>query len=150
MKKLLIALALVMGGLALQAKDLVSFGVYYSGDGAVKLVKSSPRITPGASITKNGATSFPCYIDIGKPLKVEMTFKVEGGSGSFFVSMYAFNNDTGRQKVIPMVCKKLTYNGKALRAPGLIKKWRRLLTRQVEDGDTVTITFEAEKAEEEE
>ena len=149
MKKLMIvAFALVLGGRAAQAADLVSLGIYYRGSGSVELVEQTPKVAyrsknvPG----KDGWTSFPCYISIDSPKSVELKFKVSGGDVTFYASLYAFQKGGG--KLVPLLCSKFEYNGKPVPGvPCVVNGWKRMLTRKLKDGDTFTITVDMEKQE---
>ena len=147
MKKIMLAVAtLVLGCLAVEAGDLLSLGIYFTG-GSVELVSQTPKVAyrsknvPG----KNGWTSFPCYINIDKPQSVELTFKATGDL-TFDASLYAFQKGSG--KVVPVFCSKFEYNGKPIPGvPGAINGWKRMLTRKLKDGDTFTIALDVEKQE---
>jgi len=148
MKKLMIAaLLLVTGCLALEAEDLVSLGIYFSG-GSVELVEQTPKIAyrsknvPG----KNGWTSFPCYINIDSPKSAELKFKATGDV-TVYASLYAFRKGPGT--IVPVLCTRFDYNGKTI--PGVpceIKGWKRMFTRKLKDGDTFGIALSLEKPEE--
>ena len=147
MKKIMLAVAtLVLGCLAVEAGDLLSLGIYFTG-GSVELVSQTPKVAyrsknvPG----KNGWTSFPCYINIDKPQSVELTFKATGDL-TFYASLYAFRRPG--HKIIPLQCDKFEYNGKPIRVPKVITGWKRILTRNLEDGSTFTIKLELSKPEE--
>ena len=149
MKKLMIAaMALVMGGFVLEAKDLVSLGIYFSEGGSVELVEQMPKVVyRGKNVKgKGGYMSFPCYINIDKPKSVELKFKADGDV-TVYASLYAFHKAEGGNSIIPVVCNKFEYNGKSIpRIPGVIKGWKRMLTRRVKDGEIFTISIELEKA----
>ncbi len=148
MKKFLIAaFALVLGAVAAQAENLASLGVYCAGEGSIEVVKPLPQyVYVGKSIhNKNGSVSFPCFINIDKPKSVELKFKVTGDV-TFYASLYAFRRPG--HNVIPLVCGKFEYNGKAIPGvPGVIPQWKRMLTRKVKDGETFTISLDLQKQE---
>lgn len=147
MKKFMaVALAFVMGSLVLEAADLVSLGIYFSG-GSVELVGQTPKVAyrsknvPG----KNGWTSFPCYINIDSPKSAELKFRATGDV-TFYASLYSFRKGPGT--IVPVMCTRFDYNGKTI--PGIpceIRGWKRMLTRKLKDGDTFTITLDIEKQE---
>jgi len=148
MKKFMaVALALVTGCLALEAEDLVSLGIYFSG-GSVELVGQTPKVAYRSRNVeeKNGSVSFPCYINIDSPKSAELKFKATGDV-TFFASLYAFRKGAGT--IVPLMCTRFDYNGKSI--PGIpceIRKWKRMLTRKLKDGETFTISLSLEKAEE--
>ena len=74
---------------------------------------------------------------------MELKFKVSGDI-RFYASLYAFSHPG--HKVIPVQCDKFEYNGKPVpKATGVIRKWKKILTRYVSDGDVVTIKLELSK-----
>lgn len=151
LKKLMVSIfALVLGAAAAEAIDLVSLGVYFLGEGSVEVEGTLPKgVSRGKNVKeKSGAVSFPCYINIGKVQAAEMQFKVTG-SGKFSVSAYAFSRDSEGNRVIPVLCQKFEIDGKSLSdIPCTIKKWRKMATREVKDGDVITVSVEFEKPEE--
>ena len=148
MKKLLIAaFALVLSAFAAQAEELVSLGIYRQGEGSIEFVGKAPK---GVYVSKpvenkDGTVSFPCYINIEKIRSLELKFKVTGDV-RFYASLYAFRRPG--HKIIPLQCDKFEYNGKPIRVPKVITGWKRILTRNLEDGSTFTIKLELSKPEE--
>ena len=149
MKKLIIAaFALVLGAVAAQAENLASLGIYCKGDGSVEIVKPLPKyVYVSKSIrNKDGSTSFPCFINIDRIQSVELKFKVTGDI-TVYASLYAFRRPG--HNVIPLLCNKFEYNGESIPGiPGVIDKWKRMLTRNLKDGDTFTLALSLEKQEE--
>lgn len=144
MKKLIIAAAFALGCLAVEAEDLVSLGIYFTG-GSIELVEQTPKVAYRSKNVKgkNGTESFPCYINIDQPKFAELKFKATGDV-TFYASLYAFRKGSG--EIVPLLCSKFEYNGKPVPGiPCVIKGWKRMLTRKLKDGETFTLTFELEK-----
>lgn len=145
MKKLMIvALALVLGALAVRAEELVSLGIYCQGDGSIEVVGKPPKgVYVGKKVeNKDGTVSFPCYINIGMIQSVELKFKATDDL-RFYASLYAFIRPG--HKIVPIQCDKFEYNGRPIRVPRVINGWRRILTRNVAEGGTFTIKLELSK-----
>ena len=151
MKKLLIALfALMLGCMAADARDLVTLGIYLEGDCSVAPAEKLPQgvFRGKPKKTKKGLMSFPFHVDLGQTQTAEVKIKVvNGGTASF--SLYAFRREKGKKNVvIPVDCKVFEINGKPVPGvPFTIKKWRKMTTRELQDGDIVTIKLEFEKPE---
>ena len=151
MKKMLIAVvALVLGALAAEARDVVTLGVYVEGDGSVETVGKLPTgITLGKTKkTKSGWTSFPYRFALAAARSAELKFKVVKG-GKCHISLYAVKVEKGKKSVaIPMTCKVLEINGEPVDGvPCTITKWRKMAAREFQDGDVVTVKVEFEKPE---
>lgn len=151
MKKLLIAVfALMLGVAVAEARDVVTLGVYLEGDCSVAPVGKLPQgVFSGKSKkTKKGMLSFPIHINLDQTQTVEFKLKVANG-GTVYTSLYAFKLEKGKKNVaIPITCKVFELNGKPVSGvPCTIKKWRKMATRELQDGDIITVKLEFEKPE---
>ena len=151
MKKMMIAvIALMLGAVAAEARDVVTLGLYIKGDGAAEQLNKLPK---GVSLgkpkkTKAGWMAFSYHVNLGVTQSAELQFKiVKGGTG--FFSLYAFNFEKGKKRTsIPVKCKVLEINGEPVDGvPRTIKKWSKMATRELKDGDVVTVKVEFEKQE---
>ena len=142
--------ALALGALAVEAREVVTLGVYVKGDGAVATEGKLPQgVTLGKSKkTKSGWMSFPYRFDLATAQSAELKFKVVKG-GSCYISLYAVSVEKGKKSVaIPVTCKVLEINGEAVDGvPLTIKKWRKMAEREFKDGDVVTVKVEFAKPE---
>lgn len=151
LKKMMIAVfALALGALAAEARDVVTVGVYIQGDGAVETVGKLPQgVTAGKSRkTKSGWVSFPYRLELATAQSAELKFKVVKGENCY-VSLYAVSVEKGKKSVAtPVTCKVLEINGKPVEGvPCEIKKWKRMATCKIKEGDVVTVKVEIEKPE---
>ncbi|MBP5532005.1 MAG: hypothetical protein J6Y54_08270, partial [Lentisphaeria bacterium] len=82
MKKLMIAVvALMLGALAAEARDVVTLGLYIKGDGAAEQLDKLPQ---GVSLgkpkkTKAGWMAFSYHINLAVTQSAELTFKIGKG-----------------------------------------------------------------------
>ena len=151
MKKMMIAVvALMLGAVAAEAREVAKLGLYIKGDGAVEQLNKLPK---GVSLgkpkkTKSGWMAFSYHINLAVTQSAELKFKiVKGGTG--FISLYAFNFEKGKKRTsIPVKCKVLEINGEPVDGvPRAIKKWTKMANREFQDGDVVTVKVELEKQE---
>ena len=153
LKKLMIAVSLlVLGVFAAEAKDLVLLDLNFLGEGSIKLEsKLPPGVFANASrMTKSGRKAYPYYIDLGKTLSLELKVRIVGGDGQLSPSLYAFRKEKGQKgQAISITCKNFEFNDEECnRVPCVISKWQSMMSRNVHDGDVITIKVEFEKPEE--
>lgn len=150
-KKLMISVfALVLGATAVQAKDLVTVEIYFSGEGSVSLVGNLPKGMFRAEAKKGSwGIMYPFYIDLDKAQSFELKFKIKG-EGKFSPALFAFRREEGKKnQAIAATCKAFELDGESASAvPCTLGKWKRLMTKEVENGDEVVIKAEFEKPEE--
>ena len=150
-KLMIVAFALAMGCAVVEARDVVTLGVYLDSDSSVapaeKLPKGVFRGKPKK--TKQGLMSFPIHIDLDQAPTAEIKLKVVNG-GTVSISLYSFRLEKGKKNVvIPVKCKVFEINGTPV--PGVpceLRKWRKMATRELQDGDIVTVKLEFEKLQE--
>jgi hypothetical protein len=144
-KKLMIsAFAMVLGATAVHAKDLVTIEVYFSGEGSVALVGNLPKGMFRAA-TKKGSwgVMHPYFIDLGKAQSLELKFRATG-KGKFSPALYAFRREEGKKnQSIPVECKVFEVDEEPVPSvPCIIDKWKRMTSREVENGDEIVIKAE--------
>ena len=151
-KKLLsVVFALVLCGLAAEARDVVTLGLYLESDSIVKPVGTLPKgvFRGKPQKVKNGGMSFPQHIIVDQPQSVELKFEVVNG-GKFSASLNAFRVEKDKpNQPISVKCKVFELNGVPVKGvPCTITKWRRMFVGSLNDGDTITVKLELEKTEE--
>ena len=144
-KKLMIAFfALVLGATAVQAKDLVTIEIYFSGEGSVSLVGELSKGMFRAE-TKKGSwgVMYPYFIDLGKAQTMELKFRVTG-KGKFSPALYAFRREEGKKnQTIAVECTAFEVDEEsAPSVPCIIDKWKRMTSREVENGDEIVVKAE--------
>ena len=144
-KKLMIAFfTLVLGATAVQAKDLVTIEIYFNGEGSVSLVGDLPKGMFRAEAKKGSwGIMYPYYIDLGKAQSFELKFKING-EGKFSPALYAFRREDGKKnQTIAVECTAFEVDEEsAPSVPCIIDKWKRMVTREVEDGDEIVVKAE--------
>ena len=150
-KKLMVAIfALMLGAVAAEAKDLVTLEIYFKGEGSVSLVGNLPAGMFRAEGKKGSwGIMYPYYIDLGKAQAFELKFKIKG-EGKFSPALFAFRREDGKKnQSIPVTCKAFEIDGEpASSVPCSIGKWKRMMTKEVENGDEIVVKAEFEKPEE--
>lgn len=148
LKKMMIAVFALALGAAVEARDVVTFGVYLDSDCSVAPVGKLPTgVNRGKpKKTKAGLMSFPFHINLGQTQSAEFKFKVANGGNCSF-SLYAFRIEKGKKnKPITVKCTVFEINGKPVpKVPCVLKKWRKMTTRELQDGDVVTVKLEFER-----
>ena len=144
-KKLMVSVfALMLGATAVEAKDLVTVEIYFSGEGSVSLVGNLPKGMFRAA-TKKGSwgVMHPYFIDLGKAKSMTLKFRVTG-KGKFSPALYAFRREDGKKnQTIAVECTAFEVDEEsAPSVPCIIDKWKRMVTREVEDGDEIVVKAE--------
>ena len=133
-KKLMVSVfALVLGATAVEAKDLVTVEIYFSGEGSVSLVGGLPKGMFRAA-TKKGSwgVMHPYFIDLGKAKSMTLKFRVTG-KGKFSPALFAFRHEDGKKnQAIPVTCKSFEVDGEpAPNIPCSLEQWKRIMAKEV-------------------
>lgn len=149
LKKLMLAVSLlVFGAIVAEAKDLVTIEIYFSGEGTVSLEGELPKGMFSAAAKKGAwGIMYPYFIDLGKAKSLELKFKIKG-NGKFSPALFAFKREEGQKnQPCQVVCQAFEIDGEsASSVPCMINKWKRMMSKEVDDGDIVVVKAEFEKS----
>ena len=151
LKKLMVTiLALVLGGFAAEAANLMQLELRVTGGGSVKLVDKLPTgVFTAEPILRKTEKVYRYYVILDKTQSVELKFRVKGDA-KLGPALSAFKREKGQKnQPISVKCKVFELDGEpAGGIPGVISKWKRIMVRDFQDGDVVTLKMEFEKPEE--
>ena len=90
---------------------------------------------------------YPYFIDLGKAKSLELKFKIKG-NGKFSPALFAFKREEGQKnQPCQVVCQAFEIDGEsASSVPCMINKWKRMMSKEVDDGDIVVVKAEFEKS----
>ena len=150
LKKLMISVfALVLGATAAEAANLMQLELRVTG-GTVKLASKLPTgVFTAEPILRKNETIYRYYVILDKTRSVELKFKVKGDA-KLGPALFAFKREKGKKnRPISVKCKTFELDGEpAGGIPGEIDKWKRIMVREFQDGDVVTLKMEFDKPEE--
>ena len=150
-KKLMVSVfALVLGAVAAEAANLVQLELRVTGGGTVKLASKLPTgVFTAEPVLRKTETVYRYYVILDRTQSVELKFKVRGDA-KLGPALFAFKREKGKKnRTIPVKCKTFELDGEpAGGIPGVIDKWKRIMVREFQDGDVVTLKMEFEKPEE--
>ena len=149
-KKLMVSVfALVLGATAAEAANLMQLELLVT-DGSVTLESKLPKgMFTAKPILRENKKEYLYYIILDNTQSVELKFRVRGNA-KLGPALSAFKREKGGDKQrIQVKCKTFELDGESASGiPCVISKWKRIMVREFQDGDIVTLKMEFEKPEE--
>lgn len=153
LKKMLVAVfAAVLGGTAFAIEDITQVDFNFYSDGDIVLEGELPAgVTFGPKSRfrdpKLKGYGFPIRFDVNKVQSLNMKFTVKGNGGKIVLSIIRYSRDEQKHtKALPLTCKVFEFCDEPSKSvPCVAKRWKSMMSYEVEPGDSLTLKAEFEK-----